>query len=589
MTNSNSGPVGNGPRHICGMFRDHLREVETLSGFLAEGLQRGEKIFLAVPHNLITQINTLLERRIGDFKSRIEKRQIEFTEPHSFYLSGNSFSLERVFSQVAGVYQQALADGFAGMRGIGEMSWALKAWEAWDSLFAYEAKITEFLQNNNCSIICLYDPALFPAKQLYRAMLTHPHLLSENYEGISPTYVPVNDFLQEQWKSKFDNAALNRTGKQFIVVEQKSTAPPPEEKSLAETLIDHIKDCILLVNSQGIIQYMNQAALSRYGNQVNRICHESIFQGVRPCPICQLFKLVGEGKEKIETEIKDQQGAHLNLSAYPYANGSASDCLIVSLRDVTQRRKWEEELAFMDKFSSLGYLSSGIAHELNNNLTPILICSQMLSQVSLPEAVQQKAQKIEICATECKRLVDSLTDFAQKIPHRKDFADLNQIMQRTVDLMEYRLSTANVKVELKLDLSLPHILVDELKIQQVFSNIITNAYQAMQGSGGKITISSSWQDNWCRFEIADTGPGIPAEIGSKIFDPFFTTRQIGEGKGLGLSTAFGIVSAHQGKISFETRFGAGTTFRVELPVQASPQDGLRQEILAAPPITQPVG
>jgi len=373
------------------------------------------------------------------------------------------------------------------------------------------------------------------------------------------------------------------------VVEQKSSAPQPEEKPLTETLLDHIKDSILLVNSQGIIQYMNQAALSRYGNQVNRICHESIFKGVHPCPICQLFQLGGEGKEKIETEIKDQQGAHLNLSAYPFANGKVSGGLIVSLRDVTQRRKWEEELAFMDKFSSLGYLSSGIAHELNNNLTPILICSQMLGQASLPELVQQKAQKIETCATECKRLVDSLTDFAQKIPHRKDFANLNQTMQKTVDLMEYRLSSANIKVELSLDQNLPHLLVDELKIQQVFSNIITNAYQAMQESGGKITITSSWRDDWCHFDISDTGPGIPTEIRSKIFDPFFTTRQFGEGKGLGLSTAFGIVSAHQGKISFETRNGAGTTFRVELPVQASAQEGLRQEVLAAPSITQPVG
>jgi|GEM_PF-5542187 len=589
MTQSQTTPGQNGSKHICSIFREQPWQTKLVADSLAAGIKQGEKGLLIGSHALITEVNGRLEKEIGDFRQAIANKQLEFMDEQKFYLSGGTFSLERVLSQIDQAYQQALADGFKGLRGIGEMNWVLKAWDAWESLFTYEVKLTELLKDKNLHVICLYDPTLFPAKHLYRAMLTHPYLATESYTGVSPTYVPAEQFLEEQWKKRFDNTSLNQTGKQFIVVEQKADQANPEEKPLTDQLLDQIKDYILLINSDGTIHYMNQSALHRFGNQVNRLCHESIFKGVRPCPICQLFQLAGEGKEKIETEIQDQKGAHLNLSGYPRADVQGAGGLIVYLRDVTQRRKWEEELAFMDKFSSLGYLSSGIAHELNNNLTPILICSQMLAQSQLPESVQQKAQKIETCATECKRLVDSLTDFAQKIPHRKDFADLNQIMQKTVDLMEYRLRTANVKVELKLDQSLPYLLVDELKIQQVFSNIITNAYQVMQGSGGKITITSTWRENWCRFEIADTGPGIPAEIRSKIFDPFFTTRQIGEGKGLGLSTAFGIISAHQGKISFETQFGVGTTFSVELPVQASLQEGLRKEVLAAPSITQPVG
>ena len=96
----------------------------------------------------------------------------------------------------------------------------------------------------------------------------------------------------------------------------------------------------------------------------------------------------------------------------------------------------------------------------------------------------------------------------------------------------------------------------------------------MQEKGGRITLGSSQSKGWCRFEIADTGPGIPKEIRSKIFDPFFTTRQIGEAKGLGLSTSFGIVAAHQGKICFESQENVGTTFVVELPVVGSPDANL---------------
>ena len=164
-----------------------------------------------------------------------------------------------------------------------------------------------------------------------------------------------------------------------------------------------------------------------------------------------------------------------------------------------------------------------------------------------------------------------MTDFAQQIPHHKAYTSLNSTLQRTLDLMEYRLSSANIRVKLNLDPELPSILVDELKIQQVFSNLITNAYQALQQKGGEITVTTSHSEGWCKFEIEDTGPGIPVDIRSKIFDPFFTTRQFGEGKGLGLSTSFGIVSAHQGKLYLRTQVGVGTTFVLELPV-AGPSD-----------------
>jgi signal transduction histidine kinase len=334
-------------------------------------------------------------------------------------------------------------------------------------------------------------------------------------------------------------------------------------------MLDNIRDSVILVDSKGEILLMNRASQNRYGNQVNRVCHQSIFAQHDPCPICQVVKLVKQGKEKVEMEIGDQQGNYLSLSAYPFLDGTGNGRFIVYIRDITQRRKWEEESAFLDKFASLGYLSSGIAHELNNNLTPILICAQMLGQADLPQSVREKAQKIETCATDSKRLVESLTDFAQQIPHHKAFTDLNTTLQRTLDLMEYRLSSAGIKVKLNLDQDLPSILVDELKIQQVFSNLITNAYQALQPKGGEISITTTHSQGWCKIEIADSGPGIAPDIRSKIFDPFFTTRQFGEGKGLGLSTSFGIVSAHQGKLHFRTKEQVGTTFVIELPVAAA--------------------
>ena len=285
-------------KHICGMFRGTSRQTELAADFLGAGLQKSEKCLLIASPGLTTHVSGLLEQRLDDFRTRLDRKEIEFIDPHNFFLNGGFFSLERVFSTISGVYQEAISSGFQGMRGIGDMNWALKSWNMWDNLFGYEAKINEFIKERYLNVICLYDPAVFPAKHLYRAMLTHPHLATDNYSGSSPTFVPAAEFMQEEWKSKFDSAALNQTGKQFIVVEQKASPMQAEEKPLTDKMLDHIKDCILLVDSEGVIRYMNQAAQNRYGNQVNRVCHQSVFKDAQPCPVCQLLKLSGQGKEK---------------------------------------------------------------------------------------------------------------------------------------------------------------------------------------------------------------------------------------------------------------------------------------------------
>lgn len=548
------------------MFRDSAKQTESAINFLEQGWQNREKALIVGPNPWVIGLLEQLETRFPETREKIRQKEIEPLNYREIYLSKGEFSAERVLFLLETSCQQALANGFQGVRVIAEMSWSPKAESIWEDLFTYEARMNEFMLDKPIKFYCIYHPSQFPAKQLYRAMLTHPYLENDHYSGACPTHISPAEFLEEQRRRHFDAQDMNRTGKQFIVVEQ---APLEKERSLADQMLDNIKDAILVVSPQGEIRYMNQSGQKRYGNQVNRICHQSIFQNLNPCPICQLFKHMTEGKDRVETEIQDERGAHINLVAYRFSSASTQDHLIVYLRDVTGRKKWEEESAFLDKFASLGYLSSGIAHELNNNLTPILIYSQMLGQSDLPEAVRQKAQKIETCATASKRLVESLTDFSQKIPHKKDFANLNKTIQKTIDLMEYRLTASNIDVILELDPELPGILVDELKIQQVFSNLITNAYQAMQDSGGKISISSSFSNGWCKFEIIDSGPGIPAEIRSKIFDPFFTTRQMGDGKGLGLSTSYGIVAAHQGKLSFESKENVGTAFTIELPVVAA--------------------
>ena len=165
-------------------------------------------------------------------------------------------------------------------------------------------------------------------------------------------------------------------------------------------------------------------------------------------------------------------------------------------------------------------------------------------------------------------MVENLLTFARRHETRKESSDMNDILQKTLELRAYELKTSNIEVETDLTPHLSEIMVDYQQIEQVFLNIILNAEQAMTETdgGGKLVIKTQKRKDCIRISFADNGPGIPAENLDKLFDPFFTTRGENGGTGLGLSVCHGIVTEHGGKIYARSRPGKGATFFVELPL-----------------------
>jgi two-component system NtrC family sensor kinase len=229
-------------------------------------------------------------------------------------------------------------------------------------------------------------------------------------------------------------------------------------------------------------------------------------------------------------------------------------------------REMQDYLIRSEKLASLGKMAAGIAHEINNPLTSILINTHLMLEKC--EKKDPDCENLTLIADEtsrCAQIVKGLLEFARQNPPEKTKSDINELIDRTTQLLENQASFQNVKIIKNLEAGLPQIQLDKTKIQQVFWNLMLNACAAMP-KGGNLTIISRLDDDRKYVEIVfiDTGVGIPRENINKLFDPFFTTKS--SGTGLGLAVSYGIIQQHDGKIEVKSEVGQGSVFTVKLPV-----------------------
>ena len=244
------------------------------------------------------------------------------------------------------------------------------------------------------------------------------------------------------------------------------------------------------------------------------------------------------------------------------------DTIHLQVKDIEQRRLAEEQIAQADKLASIGQLSAGIAHEINNPLGIILGYTQLLlRQEDRQTEKHQDLKTIEKHVRNCKTIVEDLLNFARTSSPKENQIQIDAALDEVVNFVQQHAALDHVKIEKNYDTSVPRMMLDEKKIKQVFMNLIMNARHAI-GHHGTLSLSTTYQsdDSQVIVRISDTGYGIEKKNLSRIFDPFFTTKPTGEGTGLGLSVSYGIIKNHNGDISVESRVGKGTTFTITLPV-----------------------
>ena len=275
--------------------------------------------------------------------------------------------------------------------------------------------------------------------------------------------------------------------------------------------------------------------------------------------------------------------------------GEAQDVMLSLLEDVDEARQEVEQkviertrelretqaqLVQAGKMAALGQLAGGVAHELNNPLTGVLIYAKRLLKKADDQALRdneafrvfpESLRLIDEAAIRCKTITDSLLTFSRQAKFEFAPLDVNQVIENTLTLIRSQLKFHRITLIQELQPDLPPVVGNPNQLQQVFTNLIINAQQAMP-DGGQLVIKTSEvsgklpKSEWVTVSFTDTGCGIPEENLDKIFEPFFTTQPVGQGTGLGLSISYGIVDAHNGFIEVESQVGVGSTFTVFLPV-----------------------
>jgi PAS domain S-box-containing protein len=399
-------------------------------------------------------------------------------------------------------------------------------------------------------------------------------------------------------KSSFLDKVLPRIGRLDEAGLQTVVQRLARERTFLETLFNTIEDGVLVVDETGRILYFNQAVTRLLGLQpdvegrpITDFIPELEWEKIR-----RLDHLGGQGVVRHEFEVQYPRPRFLRLYAAPLdgqAAGSAGVALI--LHDATEARQKTIEAIESERIQALTLLAASVAHEIGNPLNALHIHLQLMERElrklkppapgtppgkpgSAPRAralaeetgacdlVPKLEQYLSVARGEINRLDYIITQFLQAIrptmPQLKP-ASLNEVVQKTLDLLQPELDNRGLSVHTRLARQLPATPIDPTQIQQVLVNLIKNALQAMT-KGGALTLQTGEGADGVWVSVADTGGGIPQEQINRIFEPFYTTKK--QGTGLGLMIVQRIVRAHGGRIELESQVGRGTTFRIWLPL-----------------------
>jgi signal transduction histidine kinase len=232
-----------------------------------------------------------------------------------------------------------------------------------------------------------------------------------------------------------------------------------------------------------------------------------------------------------------------------------------------EKRQLQEQIRHADRLATIGQLSAGIAHELNEPLNSIIGYAQLTEKnENLPRQVREDMEKILKACLYAREVMRKLLFFARQMPSKKSKVDLNEVVRDGLDFLQSQAANRGISIDSRYSGNLPQISADPSQLTQIVVNLVVNAIQAME-NGGTLTVHTGADDKSVYLTVEDTGTGIPNEIRDKIFLPFFTTKDVYQGTGLGLAVVHGIVTSHGGTVRVWSKKGEGSRFEVRIPLR----------------------
>lgn len=348
------------------------------------------------------------------------------------------------------------------------------------------------------------------------------------------------------------------------------------ERKMQETVFNTIQDGILVIDSDGIVQYANNIGLSIIGLKKNDI------------GVTRLWKMVPDLAKSMQAQERSTQKAapvfsrELELN-YPdrrivrlymvpidaQIGHDDSGGYVIVISDLTEEKLSMEELIENERTSSIVRLAAGVAHELGNPLNSLTIHLQLierkLKKLALEEEAAPLKASLRVCQGEVKRLDGIITHFLEAVrPQKPELNELELValVEEVLRVQELELSNRKLEVNIEINDEIPPILGDRGQLKQVFFNLVKNAMEAMQ-PGGRLTILARSDDDFVYLQFSDTGSGISEEELSKVFQAYYTTKA--DGHGLGMMIVQRIMRDHGGQISIESRKDVGTAITLQFP------------------------
>ncbi|RYY75565.1 MAG: PAS domain S-box protein [Gammaproteobacteria bacterium] len=390
-----------------------------------------------------------------------------------------------------------------------------------------------------------------------------------------------------------------------------------DTKRHLQTMINSVPDILVGVAADGNVTYWNIAAFEKTGVSFDKALGTHILTALPQLPLSdeQLTTIIRSQKPFINQQlqqIENEEPRFYDLRIYPLNSGQSfneqASGAVIQLKDVTKRIQLENMMIQNEKMSSLGELAAGIAHEMNNPLGVILHNVQNIIRRTTLELqsntevaakqninfnevtnylnvreIPQFLDNIKEAGERAGKIVSNMLEFSHNNHNEKNWVDIPKLIEQAIEFnrnagFAEQSKMADIKVTTSFDSEFPQIFASAAELQQVFLNLLRNAYQALTSDDYEhpgelyVNISGHQKKSDVIIEISDNGPGIKENIKDHIFEPFFTTKEVGKGTGLGLSVSYFIITEHhKGKISVSSQYGKGATFKIRLPMSGERQ------------------
>ncbi len=420
-----------------------------------------------------------------------------------------------------------------------------------------------------------------------------------NKKGESTLKQVIDENGKERWEDRVFSPILDDNGKVLYIMEsvRDVTRLKGLEKELRETkeffegVLQSSTSPIVAANRTGKILFMNRTAEDLFGYDMEQVFGELNVEQVYPQGTSReiMKKLRDEsigGKGKLpptKIEIINSKGEEVpvEITAAIIYEGEQEIATMGIYNDLRERlavekklKEAQDQVAHSEKMASLGQLAAGVAHEINNPLTGILLYLNMvIERLEEDSPFREDLEYVLEDTDRCKNIVKNLLAYSRQAAPNKEIFQMNSLVEQGLNLIRDQNIFMNIEVIKKMSGEMMLIHADKNQLIQVVINIVLNGIDAMERKG-TLTFHT-YRDKPLHkvfLEVSDTGSGIPEKNLTKIFDPFFTTKKLGKGTGLGLSTAYGIVKENGGDISVKETGPDGTTFLIELPLYVPSTD-----------------